>query len=195
MPRLRYRLAIDTTSRRLASIRASLGQLAPAHHDPVGDAAPAIGLAALAVEGGHPLGRLVAGHDPLGQLHLDGGVEELHLADLLQVHVHRVGRRTPEAVAVAVAVGGAVRRGARSFLAGAVARRRRCWAPARRAAVGSASDRTVRRAGVEAPDPRRQGLVIDLVAGSGAGNPSSRRPERSSATVAVIGTTVVSPVS
>src|SRR5664279_5525878 len=46
-------------------------------------------------------GCLVAGDDPLRQLDLERGVEQLHLADLLEVHVHRVGGRPPEAVAIA----------------------------------------------------------------------------------------------
>ena len=39
-----------------------------------------------------PLGRLGPGQDPLGQLDLERRVEQLDLADLLQVGVHRIGR-------------------------------------------------------------------------------------------------------
>jgi len=76
--------------------------LAPPHHDPVGGPS-GVGRAARLVLG-HPEGGLVAGHDPLGQLHLEGGIEQLDLADLLQIHVHRVGRRAPETVGVRVPV-------------------------------------------------------------------------------------------
>ena len=49
-------------------------------------------LLALLGQLGHQLGGVQAGLDPLGQLHFLLGIEQRHLADLLEVGAHRVGR-------------------------------------------------------------------------------------------------------
>ena len=74
---------------RALGVVAVVGQApAGARASPAGEVAQR----ARGVEVGELLGRLGAGLDALGQLHLLGRDEQRHAADLAQVHAHRVGR-------------------------------------------------------------------------------------------------------
>ena len=96
-PRLRYRLAIETTRRRLASINASLA-CSPSRtsrrsrNRSSGDSSCSSGRPSASARpwAARRAGRLVALLDPPGHLDLELGAQQRDLADLLQVGVDRI---------------------------------------------------------------------------------------------------------
>ena len=91
MPRPVYRLASDTTSRRLASSRWFLARSPSREIQRRSRCMSRVELLLALLGRAQPLGGVEAGLDPLGELDLLLGVEQRDLADLLEVGADRVG--------------------------------------------------------------------------------------------------------